>query len=337
MVVENYITLASEMMAQFSAADLDNLFTGRLENYCYQAGRDLQQGTYDIHYENRLRLCYALLFDHRYLANPQREQLIRTLFQEELKDRKTNSFQGIGTCLELLTGLLAAYHRAEDEQLFVQAKEANFDCACGYAVKAADHIPVKMEEFSLDHWIEIAVELKQCAYAMKLIAIWEAAQATMDIAQYRSLRYWKRDCEDLIGETKALEKILQLTLETEDHWAIASAYQDYVQQLLIVGELEEAGCMFQKLQSHLPLAHKDWCTIGLGRFALESCMDLILLQPEQGAPLWQWARPFLLKGLPHLHGNLCQKAARVAEQQKEPELAEKFFAQYARWKFPAKD
>ena len=61
------------------------------------------------------------------------EEAITYLFQDELKDREQNSFQGIGSTLQILTHLIRKYN-ADDKyaDLLKRAKNANFDCACGY-------------------------------------------------------------------------------------------------------------------------------------------------------------------------------------------------------------
>ena len=48
---------------------------------------------------------------------------MKRLFEEELKDRETNSFQGIGSALEILTFLLMKYNREGTyDSLFERAK-----------------------------------------------------------------------------------------------------------------------------------------------------------------------------------------------------------------------
>ncbi len=60
------------------------------------------------------------------------------LFEEELKDRENNSFQEIGSTLRILTWLLRKYNAAHKyDHLLKWAKNANFDCACGYDAEDA--------------------------------------------------------------------------------------------------------------------------------------------------------------------------------------------------------
>lgn len=72
---------------------------------CYQQKQTEKYGICDKNYTSRLRLAYYILFE-----KADCEDIVKRLFEEELKDRQTNSFQGIGTCLEILTCLLMKYN-----------------------------------------------------------------------------------------------------------------------------------------------------------------------------------------------------------------------------------
>ena len=73
------------------------------------------------------RLAYYLLY------HIEDEEAIAFLFGEELKDRERNSFQEIGSTLEILTHLIRKYNGdGKYTGLLERAKNANFDCACGY-------------------------------------------------------------------------------------------------------------------------------------------------------------------------------------------------------------
>ena len=94
----------------------------------YKEFQNGEWGTDDENYTNRLRLAYYLLYCHI-----EDEEAVAFLFGEELKDREQNSFQGIGSTLEILTHLLRKYNvDGKYASLLERAKNANFDCACGY-------------------------------------------------------------------------------------------------------------------------------------------------------------------------------------------------------------
>ena len=122
-----YIDIVKEMIKKQSDI-LKKVNDGDYSDVCYFEGNGLY-GIYDKNYTKRLRLVYYILFE-----NIDNEDIVKRLFEEELKDRETNSFQGIGSSLEILTYLLMKHNdKNKYDELFKRAKNANFDCACGYS------------------------------------------------------------------------------------------------------------------------------------------------------------------------------------------------------------
>ena len=106
----------------------DALKEGDNTMVCYKEFQNGEWGTDDENYTNRLRLAYYLLYCHI-----EDEEAAASLFEEELKDRERNSFQGIGSTLRVLTHLIRKYNvDGKYTALLERAKNANFDCACGY-------------------------------------------------------------------------------------------------------------------------------------------------------------------------------------------------------------
>ena len=105
-----------------------SLKAGNDDTVRYKEFHNGEWGTDDENYTNRLRLAYYLLYCHI-----EDEETVAFLFGEELKDRERNSFQGIGSTLQILTHLIGKYNGdGKYAGLLEQAKSANFDCACGY-------------------------------------------------------------------------------------------------------------------------------------------------------------------------------------------------------------
>ena len=78
---------------------------GETASVQYSGYKDEKWGTRDANYLNRMRLAYYLLY-----GRIDDEDAIVYLFQEELKDRTSNSFQGIGNTLNVLTSVLKRYN-----------------------------------------------------------------------------------------------------------------------------------------------------------------------------------------------------------------------------------
>ena len=123
---------------------------GNIEQYCYKEIYTKEYGTSDANYKNRLRLSYAILYTKKYEENFRIDGLILKLFNEELFDRESNSFQGIGRCLEILTELMNKYDVPDRDMLFERAKKANFDCYCGYN---SEYVSPTLESYNIEEAI----------------------------------------------------------------------------------------------------------------------------------------------------------------------------------------
>ena len=196
---------------------------GERDTVCYKPYQDKEYGTQDANYTNRLRLAYYLLY-----GEVDDEEVIAWLFEEELKDREENSFQGIGSALEVLTFLLKKYnvnhrdddlyrnddlhreddlhqdgdlrreddlrrdsdlhrdddlHREDDlhqggnlhryDDLFARAKNANFDCACGYDADLA--MVEKLSDNDLLDCIYLCQDMEFLAVMEPLVEQWRAS------------------------------------------------------------------------------------------------------------------------------------------------------------------
>ena len=126
-----YIEIFREMISGFRT-DVEKYIDGEKSDYLYNPKRTEENGITDSNYLNRQRLLYGLLYNVCRLEEPKREAIIRELFETEITSRQEDSFQGIGENLEMLTYLMRKYRREEDKKLFETAKNANFDCYCGY-------------------------------------------------------------------------------------------------------------------------------------------------------------------------------------------------------------
>ena len=92
-----YLSLIKDKL--FEQAEVYNrVKRGDISSVQYKKLYDAKWGTRDENYTNRNRLVHYLLYAHI-----DDEQMIIFLFEEEIKDRETNSFQGIGQSLNVLT------------------------------------------------------------------------------------------------------------------------------------------------------------------------------------------------------------------------------------------
>lgn len=82
----------------------------------------------DANAARRLGVLVCLQYDRR----PEDHALVRYLFEQEVRAREDDPFQGESPALDLGAFLLAGYQRAADVPLLWRAKQANFDTWCGF-------------------------------------------------------------------------------------------------------------------------------------------------------------------------------------------------------------
>lgn len=312
--------------------ELETAAAGQLSPYCYQEGQDEERGTFDNNYNRRQRLCYALLLFGKTRQGWTEEEyhtLVRRMFEEELKDRETNSFQGIGTNLEILTQLLQACESPEDRPLFERAKNANFDCYCGYGVHSYGY-PDSAGGFSLEEGIDTLIDLREDDAARQLITLWKKTREPLGKDEYCTLSSWQQWLGSKEQEVDARRAVLEKTLleDKDDAWAICSACERLLRVLIKAGMWEEARERFVWIRQWLKPAREQWWGIGLGRFVLEDCMDLVIHEGGREKELWDWSRPYLLLAADNMHGNLYQKTAAAAQLMGEADLGDEMDERY---------
>lgn len=322
-MAQEYQRILTEVFEAYQT-DLNTAAAGQLSPYCYQKGWEKEKGTFDNNYNRRQKLCYALLFFGQKqpgLAREKYHALVRRMFEEELTDRETNSFQGIGTNLELLTQLLKACRSSEDNGLFERAKKANFDCHCGYGVQFRE-FPDTPAGFSLEDGINTLIGLHENDAARQLIEIWKEEKNPLGKDEYHTLSYWQQWLGNKEQEADARRALLEKTLleDKENAWEICSACERLLRALIEAGMWEEAGERLLWIRQWLEPARKQWWGIGLGRFVLEDCMDLVLHGGGIEKELWDWSRPYLILAADNMHGNLYSKTAAAARLMGEPGL-----------------
>lgn len=275
-----------------------------------------EKGQTDAHYANRLRLALALQFGEN-----RDETLVRTLLEEEILAREGEAFQGIGVTLEILTGLLLTYGRQSDEVLYQRAKNANFDCFCGF-IPGEPVYPRSVEAQDRDFWIELCATLKEKALLNELVESYLAEQTQW---RWDNVQIW-RMYEELRGndqgELLALVKMHELACQ-QGPWDECAAAQKLAAKLIDTAEYTQAWQVLERTAPSLEEAQPDWYRLGLGRFWLESCMDILLgtADAAQRRTVWQWSAPYLKCALDNMHGKLYEKAAQAAELMQDDSLA----------------
>lgn len=321
--MEKYKDIMKSLI-QYYRIELETVLShGDISHYCYKKAVDKSYGTYDANYTNRLRLSLTILYSPE-IEKSKLESLIRKLYMEELKDRETNSFQGIGTVLEVLSILLKEYGRIEDLKLFERAKNANFDCACGFE---AGFPKYRRNIYDLDLFscIYMADDLYEEEVLSSLIDEWIYQEREWNLENLKDLCRLEKLRKNSKGEIIALEKIADEIKDSSDHWQICSLLHKYSRKLIDLKEYKKAWGIIKELRPHLYEVYEDWYNVNLGRDILEDCMDLIISKsPEIPInEIWSWSKPFIIKAKKNMHWDLYEKAALASQELGNLKLSKK--------------
>jgi len=282
-------------------------------------------GKQDGNYQSRFHFLIYLLYFIDCFSREEIEDIIRDLFKEELIDRRTNSFQGIGLSLEILTYLLSYYNKEEYIQLFKEAKEANFDCHCGYKYENINQAPMDLDFsiYTIDDCLYLSNEL-QLNTLTKEIAEIKKQDKNINIYDLSKLRYYYRDLQDDKNELLILEKIMIETEKQGNLWKICNTQIDYLKKLICLDQMEAAKKIIEQIRTYIHESRADWYEYNQGLYYIESCLDFILKDTDEGykKELWDWSCCYL-KQREGFYGNLVSKIISVAAMYGEDEYARK--------------
>lgn len=280
------------------------LKNGETVSVQYRTYKDKKWGTGDANYLNRMRLAYYLLY-----AQIDDEDAIVYLFQEELKDRKTNSFQGIGNTLNVLTFLLKQYNTNNKyNYMFEEAKNANFDCACGYDKEY--WIDNKLDSLNLMECIYLSQDLEYRDVMDILVGKWkESITEWNDINRNTLIRF-----NSFLGKEQENETIYKVLLDNAiisgKTYNIVSAYTTMIRFYIDSRQLKIATTYLIKMINTTDF--KDVERIRLFGDVLEECFEVICGGVKESIELWKWSKPYL-KRKASMYGNLYEKGIAAAK------------------------
>lgn len=297
---------------------------GDLSSIRYEKAYEKERGTYDRNYTERNRLSHYLLYE-----KIDDEKVIETLFEEELKDRKTNSFQGIGETIQILTFLLQRYNNTgKYSGLFEKAENANFDCAAGYDkdVIVNDSLP----SLDLIECIYLSNELRYMDIMEQLVTEWKAG-----------VKEWNDDKREMLIRFNGL---LGKNNENEEHYIkmlesakkkgkcidIVSAYNKIIELYISEDRFEAAYSYMREMIDTTDFTEIQM--IRLFKAVLEDCFEIVCGLSDTPVDLWEWAKKHLLTmGKKEKFGNLYVKSIAAAKCCGD-EIAEDLEKEYADWK-----
>lgn len=330
--------------------------TGKNETVCYKEYIDDIYGTQDANYINRLRMACFLFYE-----KIDDEEMIVSLFQEELKDRTTNSFQGIGLSLEVLTCLLKKYNSVPEKEqifkknadfspnnnkkrkskkaaseyneksgkyddLFLQAKNANFDCACGYSTDI--FINNDLNASDLLDCIFLSQDLDYKDVMDLLVAQWRDSVTEWDFDKRETLIRFYSFLEKETKNIELYQKQLESVLSGGKVFDIVSAYCKIIRCFTDIGEYKNACCYLNEVLKTVD--YRQVCKFRLFGDLLEAAFELIQKNPEEKEELWNWAKNEF-EQYKQRYRNLYKKAIAAAESENDLLYAENLQKEYKDW------
>ena len=292
---------------------------------CYRAKTDKKYGTYDGNHINRYRILTGIRFIR---DSAPYEELIRYLLVEEIKDRETNSFQGIGDALNLAVWLTKQFHKEEDAELFSRAKNANFDTACGFNANdlSENYFKTNICDFDIVECIWLTLDLQEHTYYDRLLELWKSEQTEWNEKRLNQLRSFERQRKNVRGELAALLKLFELKKRAVTDWDYCSLSNDIAEKQIELGQIQEAYDTVSRMLPRLEII-VGWENIGSGRFIMERCMDIIISGNKQDAShLWNYMKPHAVQ-MKHMHWKLHEKIAKAAEIMGDLRLSKLFIKQ----------
>lgn len=270
----------------------------------YSGYYDERWGTRDANYLNRMRLAYYLLY-----ANIDDEDLIVYLFQEELKDRKSNSFQGIGNTLNVLTSILNKYNTdGRHDKMLEEAKNANFDCACGFDKNY--HIDDEIISLDLMDSIFLSQDLDYKDVMDLLVSNWKDSITEWTDTDRTTLTRFN----SFLGKEQENEliykELLENAISSGKTFNIVCAYNKVIRYYIDIMQFEIADSYLREMIDTTDF--KEIERIRLFGDVLEECFEIICGGVKDFVELWKWAKPYMHKRA-NMYGNLFVKGIAAAK------------------------
>ena len=284
--LKEYYNIFEELLNCLENDDKEK-FQEKVNIFVYKKDNESEY-TKDKNYIERLKLVLSILYhkNRNELMNKKSfEDLLVFLFEEEIKDRQTNSYQGIGTSLEIMSFLFVKLYNDDINKLlfkykdlFDKAKNANFDCNCGYGVDDYDYYNEKLDELNLDSIISYFIDIDESKLLSKLVDIWKSTVKEWDKNNLDKLKYYESLIEDKESLLETTKKLFEMAVqENESNWDIVSALNNYLKSLIDDNKYDYAWQLISKYMNNIKNIQDDkFYNINLGRFIIERAADIML-------------------------------------------------------------
>jgi len=260
-----------------------------------------------------------------------RKEILLQLFREECQNLETNSFQGVSETIKILTVLLSV---SEDHHsgLFERAKNANFDCYCGYECETElfRRTMKELPDFDAYRCLSLAYDTNETEYALQFFDMMKAEYIIKEEADCLPLIWWNNQFGRSADNEPLLRKCIEFAVIKNDPWQIIYNHYELMEFLIDQKKFSEAYQEFEIL-SAMDLS----CCREASLFdsILEKFLDLINSDIPEARIIWNWSIPYIknLLRTNSLSGNCYQKLI-LAVQKMNPPYAKKIQKQYRQLK-----
>lgn len=316
-------------------------FEINIATFVYKEDNEVEY-TKDKNYIERLKLVLSMLYhkNRNDLMNKKSfEDLLVFLFEEEIKDRQTNSYQSIGTSLEIISFLFVKLYNGDINKLlskykdlFDKAKNANFDCNCGYGIDDYNYYNERLDELSIDAVISYSIDIYELELFSKLLDIWKGTVKEWDKKNLDKLKYYVSFIEDKESLLETNKKLFEMTLqENESNWEIVSALNSYLKSLIDNNKYDYAWQLISKYMNNIKNIQNDnFYDINLGRYIIERAADIMLNIKDNETEKEIWA--FISEPFTNKHSSfylkLYEKVLLCCDIVKDEKLKNKISKEY---------
>ena len=338
--LKEYYNVFEELLNYLENNDKEQ-FEINIATFVYKEDNEVEY-TKDKNYIERLKLVLSILYhkNRNDLMNKKSfEDLLVFLFEEEIKDRQTNSYQSIGTSLEIISFLFVKLYNGDINKLlskykdlFDKAKNANFDCNCGYGIDDYNYYNERLDELSIDAVISYSIDIYELELFSKLLDIWKGTVKEWDKKNLDKLKYYESFIEDKESLLETNKKLFEMTLqENESNWEIVSALNSYLKSLIDNNKYDYAWQLISKYMNNIKNIQNDnFYDINLGRYIIERAADIMLNIKDNETEKEIWAfisEPFTNK-YSSFYLKLYEKVLLCCDIVKDEKLKNKISKEY---------
>lgn len=210
-----------------------------VESFLYHQEVDANQVVYDGHAFNRYRLLIALQVQR----HGDDQELLVTLFEQEIKAHQKASFQGVSDSLKLNALLLARYNNIDHLPLFIAAHRANFDTQFEFnsryflwnGIEKSFRYIEQLDQDQKDFfYLKVGNSVEGSRYNDQDISIWKTAidrifPTSLHFDSFEENLHFLLDLDEIQSATTLIEQWIALQ-KTKDHffWQKLVRYYGYL-------------------------------------------------------------------------------------------------------------